>query len=128
MILTWLHDEADDLKKYFRFMLNTEWLDVINNAAEYIRKSVKYRFKPINDELKLFMINRELLLAAKLNNKERNDGVFKKASQYEVDDTLNTEALAQEKYLCSWSELCNSCGEKNLCLESYRQKSKGDIS
>ena len=117
-----LRDKMSSMDRVIRFALNSELMDITNNAADYIKKNVRGRFSALNENQRTYMIKRELFLAASMQNENRSKEVFKDSTQYEVDQTLSDDNLKKEYYLRNVSELCESCSIKDICLENYRHK------
>ena len=124
MVRNYLVEQMDELSFDFPFINQSDKIDVINMAEDYIEnKSVFHgKFTSIKDKEIDYMIKRENFLALP-NSKTADEvfrDVFKNATQAEVDDTLSEEKLDQDQYRKSYNMLCEKCADKDICLEVFR--------
>lgn len=124
MVRNYLVEQMDELSFDFPFINQSDKIDVINMAEEYIEKKSVFhgKFTSIKDKEIDYMIKRENFLALP-NSKTADEAfqdVFKNATQAEVDDTLSEEKLDQDKYRRSYNILCEKCADKDICLEVFR--------
>ena len=124
MVRNYLIEQMDELSFDFPFINQSDKIDVINMAEDYIEnKSVFHgKFTSIKDKEIDYMIKRENFLALP-NSKTADEvfrDVFKNATQAEVDDTLSEEKLDQDQYRKSYNMLCEKCADKDICLEVFR--------
>jgi hypothetical protein len=124
MVRNYLVEQMDELSFDFPFINQSDKIDVINIAEDYIEnKSVFHgKFTSIKDKEIDYMIKRENFLALP-NSKTADEvfrDVFKNATQAEVDDTLSEEKLDQDQYRKSYNMLCEKCADKDICLEVFR--------
>ena len=124
MVRNYLVEQMDELSFDFPFVNQSDKIDVINMAEDYIEKKSVFhgKFASIKDKEIDYMIIRENFLtlpSGKMTDETFQD-VFKNATQAEVDDTLSEEKLDQDKYRRSYNILCEKCADKDICLEVFR--------
>lgn len=124
IVRNYLAEQMDELAFDFPFINQSDKVDVINMAEDYIEKKSVFhgKFASIKDKEIDYMIKRENFLTLP-NSKVADEAfqdVFKNATQAEVDDTLSEENLDQDKYRRSYNILCEKCADKDICLEPFK--------
>ena len=124
MVRNYLVEQMDELFFDFPFINQSDKIDVINMAEDYIEKKSVFhgKFTSIKDKEIDYMIKREnfLTLPNGKTSDEAFQDVFKNATQAEVNDALSEEKLDQDKYRRSYNILCEKCADKDICLEVFR--------
>lgn len=122
-----LKKEADRLGKYFRFVIDSERMDIIGNARNYIKSEILKngtikRFPEIRGQDKDRMEKKEVFLLLRLENEDKKNilnGKFEVNSD-EKKTLLSYEILRGETYEKSRDLWCQWCASREICLESYR--------
>lgn len=122
-----LKKEADRLGGYFRFVIDSERMDIMSSAKNYIRSEVLKngqikRFPKINTIDDDRMKKKEAFLMLRLENEDRKNilqGKFE-VTPMEQNRLLSPEALRNETYEKSRDLWCQWCASREICLESYR--------
>lgn len=122
-----LKKEADRLGKYFRFVIDSERMDIIGSARNYIKSEILKngtikRFPEISGQDKDRMEKKEVFLLLRLENEDRKNILNGK---FEVDSgekktLLSYETLRRETYEKNRDLWCQWCASREICLESYR--------
>lgn len=116
-----LEDNAEELRKHFRYLLHSETMDIVNRSYKYLtKKYAKKGFPHLDNETKSFMIQRELFHASQTSNNEKEKNVFAEADQTAVNKALEPGALSGERFLPSVNSLCDRCAINGICLERYK--------
>lgn len=119
--------EADRLGRYFRFIIDSERMDIMGSARNYIKSEILNggqikRFPKISSRDDEMMKKREAFLMLRLENNEKKNvlnGKFE-VSQMEKDQLLSREALRNETYGKKTDLWCQWCASREICLEPYR--------
>ena len=122
-----LKKEADRLGGYFRFVIDSERMDIISSAKNYIRSEVLKngqvkRFPKINTIDDDRMKKKEAFLMLRLESEDRKNilqGKFE-VTRMEKNRLLSPEALRNETYDKSRDLWCQWCASREICLEPYR--------
>lgn len=122
-----LRKEAERLGKYFRFVIDSERMDIISSARNYIKFKVLdngriRKFPKIDKKNDDRMRKKEVFLILRLENEEGKnilDGKFE-VEQGECSRLLSPEALEIEAYEKSRDLWCQWCASREICLESYK--------
>ena len=126
ILTTELKNEANKLARYFKFIINSEKLDIISNARNYI-----YTMVLKNGQLKQFpdispvdaarMKKREVFLVLRLENDEGENvlnGKFE-VTDTERDKLISPTVLKYEHYDKKKDLWCQWCADREICLEPY---------
>lgn len=127
VITTELENEFERLSRYFRFVNDSERMDIISNARNYIKNYIgdngrAKRFPVVNKTDEDIMKKREVFLALHLENDEGEnvlEGKFE-VSRIEKDRLLSDHALRNESYDKSANVWCQWCAVREICLEEYK--------
>lgn len=126
ILTTELKKEADRLGRYFKFMIDSEKLDIMSNARNYITSTVLN-----NGRLKQFpsieqvdferMRKREIFLILRLENDE---GINILNGKFEVTNAernrlVSATALRSDNYEKKNNLWCQWCADREICLEPY---------
>ena len=128
IVRNYLVEQMDELSSNFPFVNQSDIVDIVNFAASYIEQYAVSRgkFTSIRANEIEYMIKRESFLS--VPSEKCFDGrfreVFKNATQAEVDVYLSEEGLEKDKYLKTYSVLCDKCAAKKICLETFRMAKK----
>lgn len=122
-----LKKEADKLGKYFRFVIDSERMDIISSARNYIKSEILKngrikRFPELSRQDKDRMEKKEAFLLLRLENDDRENilnGKFE-VSLIETEKILSQETLKGEMYEKSRDLWCQWCAGREICLESYK--------
>lgn len=126
ILMTELRTEAERLGRYFRFMIDSEKLDIISNARNYIVTTVLKngqlkQFPAVNPVDSERMKKREIFLMLRLENDEGQNilhGKFEVANA-ERDRLISTAVLRSEAYEKKLDLWCQWCAEREICLAPY---------
>lgn len=128
IVRNYLVEQMDDLSSDFPFINQSDIVDTINLAENYIEKhAVSHgKFTSIKSNEIDYMIKRESFLSVPAGKKadEAFKDVFKNATQSEVDHALSEEHLDKDKYRKLHNSLCEKCADKGICLEVFRTAKK----
>ena len=128
MVYNYVSDQMDDLAIDFPFVNQSERIDVINMALDYIENSAvkSSNFVSLQDKEYEYMKTREEFLSVPIGKRasEKDNEIFKPSTQAEVDSTLNSETLKEAKYYRLLNGICDKCSSKDICLEIFRAKKK----
>lgn len=128
MVYNYVSDQMDDLAIDFPFVNQSERIDVINMALNYIENSAvkSSNFVSLQDKEYEYMKTREEFLSVPIGKRasEKDNEIFKPSTQAEVDSTLNSETLKEAKYYRLLNGICDKCSSKDICLEIFRAKKK----
>ena len=126
ILMTELNNEANRLVRYFKFMIDSEKLDIISNARNYIFTKVLK-----NGQLKQFpnvspvdserMKKREIFLVLRLENDEGQNvlnGKFE-VTNTERDRLISPVVLKSEHYDKKKDLWCQWCADREICLAPY---------
>ncbi len=122
-----LKGEADRLGRYFKFVIDSERMDIISSARNYIKSAVLKngqikKFPKIDKTDEERMKKKEVFLLLRLENEEGKNilaGKFE-MSHREQDRLLSPEQLKNEVYEKNRDLWCQWCANREICLESYR--------
>lgn len=128
MVRNYLIEQMDELSFDFPFINQSDKIDIINMAENYIEKTSVFhgKFISIKDKEIDYMLKRENFLSLPVS-KTAEDAfrdVFKNATQAEVNNALSEDKLNQNKYRRSYNILCEKCADKDICLEVFRTLKK----
>ena len=126
ILMTELRNEAERLARYFKFLIDSEKLDIISNARNYIHSKVLRngqlkefpKLNPVDSER---MKKREIFLALRLENDEGQNvlnGKFE-VTRAERDKLVSSNALKSEKYEKKQDLWCQWCADREICLAPY---------
>lgn len=126
VLMTELRKEADKLGRYFKFMIDSEKLDIISNARNYITKTVLKngklkQFPSINPVDSERMKKREIFLMLRLEDDEGNNvlnGKFE-VTNAEKKKLVSTAALKSGNFEKKQGLWCQWCAEREICLAPY---------
>ena len=124
MVRNYLVEQMEELSSDFPFINQSDRVDAINRAENYIESSAVFhgKFTSIKAKEMDYMIKRENFLTIP-NSKTADEtlmDVFKNSTQGEVDDVLSEENLDKDKYRKSHNLLCEMCADKDICLEVFK--------
>lgn len=127
VITTELENEFDRLRRYFRFVNDSERMDIISNARNYIKKYIgdngrRKQFPVISKTDEDIMKKREVFLALHLENDEGEnvlEGKFE-VSRLEKERLLSDHSLRNEAYDKNVNVWCQWCAIREICLEEYK--------
>lgn len=122
-----LKKEVDKLGKYFLFVIDSERMDIISSARNYIKAEVLEngqikRFPKISKTDDDRMKKKEAFLNLRLENEEGKNilnGKFEVTS-VEQSKFLSIEVLKYETYEKNRNLWCQWCASREICLEPYR--------
>lgn len=126
ILTTELEAEADRLARYFRFVIDSERMDIISSARSYIKKWVLKdgqlkQFPKISETDNEIMRKREAFLYLRLdddNGKNVLNGKFE-ASRTEYEKLLSTDSLKNCSFEKNRDIWCQWCASREICLEGY---------
>lgn len=122
-----LDGECDELKRYFKFLNESELIDIKMNVKNSLQHQIlqngKLRLFPrVNPQDEEYMIIKEEFIYRQLkNDKDENvlQGKFGALSEKEKDAYLS-EGLKEERYVPSVNIWCQWCADREICLEYYK--------
>lgn len=127
-----IEKEASKLSRYFRFVIDSDRMDIITNAKGYIKSivlnnSTLKQFPVLNAVDEDRMQKRELFLQLKLTDDSDQNVLLGKfnTNENEMRRLLAYEALANESYAKTANLWCQWCPEREICLEAYRSGALG---
>lgn len=128
VVYSYLVEQMDELATDFPFINQLDIADTIRLAFDYIEKYAvsNGKFTKLQSKEYDYMLKREIFLSVPIgkNAGEKEKEIFKPSTQAEIDASLNSEKLSQEKYLKRVNSLCDKCADKDICLEIFRTKKK----
>ncbi len=126
MVHNYLVEQMDALSSDFPFISQTDTLDVINLAEDYLEKHavIHGKFATVKENEMDYMTKREIFLTVPAGKKADDESkeIFKNATQAEVDSILNEDSLSQDRYMRMRNNLCEKCADKDICLEIFKSK------
>lgn len=120
-----LDDEIEEWKRYFRFLNESELMDVKSNVKASIKRQVlkdKKQFPNISSVDEEMMHKKEEFIYLHLENEKKENilrGKFNELS-YDEKRTFLPERLKKEEYKQSVNIWCQWCAEREICLEYYK--------
>ncbi len=120
-----LDAEIDEWKRYFRFLNESELMDVKSNVKASLKRQVlkdKRQFPDINPVDEEMMHKKEEFIYLHLENEKKENvlrGKFNELSREEMR-TFRPERLKQEEYKQSVNIWCQWCADREICLEYYK--------
>jgi hypothetical protein len=128
IVRNYLVEQMDELSSDFPFVNQSDIVDIVNLASNYIEENAVShgKFTSIKSNETDYMTKRESFLSvpSKKTADRKVREVFKNATQAEVDECLSEEHLDKDKYLRSHNRLCDRCADKYICLETFRTVKK----
>lgn len=128
MVYGYLVEQMDELSSDFPFINQLDVIDTISLASDYIEKKAinNGKFTALHSKEYDYMIKRENFLSVPIGKgaDEAEKGIFRNATQAEVDDKLSDEYLGKDKYFRTLNRLCEKCADKDICLEIFKVKKK----
>ncbi len=123
ILMTELRKEADKLARYFKFIIDSEKLDIISNARNYIYTTVLNngqlkQFPAVNAVDSERMKKREVFLVLRLENDEGQNvlkGKFEVTNAERARLVSNT-ALKSADYEKKQDLWCQWCADREICL------------
>lgn len=122
-----LEDESDKLRRYFRFLNESELLDIKANVKNSLKNQILQngklkKFPKVNPKDEEYMVIKEEFIYRQLkndNNENTLQGKFDALSEDEKD-AYSSEGLQEERYRPSVDIWCQWCADREICLEYYK--------
>lgn len=127
-VRNYLEEQMDELEDEFPFISQMDCIDVVNEAQYYVSryaaKTGKFPvLRPADYE---FMTMREEFL--KIPTRKDDDTEFQKIfdrfSQNDVDYMFSNIDFEGERFRKTFNRLCDSCADKEVCIDIYSVKRK----